>query len=144
MFNPLTILRRAESFSDAVSLGAVETLDSASKVFVFIKKLSDGQISPRALGGPVAIAKTAGHEASKGTAELLLFLTLLSANLAVINFLPIPVLDGGHMVFLAWEGIRGKPADERIQLLLSYIGLILLLSLMIFVLGLDFNLISRN
>ena len=92
----------------------------------------------------MAIAQTAGHAASQGTSSLFLFLTLLSANLAVINFLPIPVLDGGHMVFLAWEGVRGKPADERIQVLLSYIGLILILSLMVFVLGLDFGLISRQ
>ena len=144
IFDPLTVLRQAESFGDAVTLGAVEAYESATKVFVFLQKLTSGQISPRALGGPVAIAKTAGHEASRGTAELLLFLTLLSANLAVINFLPIPVLDGGHMVFLAYEGIRGKPADERIQLLLSYIGLILILSLMIFVVGLDFNIIPRK
>ncbi|MBN2295715.1 MAG: site-2 protease family protein [Pirellulales bacterium] len=144
LLEPDTIVRKAESFGDAVTLGAIETYESATKVFVFLQKLAGGQISARALGGPVAIAKTAGHAASKGTAELFLFLTLLSANLAVINFLPIPVLDGGHMVFLAWEGIRGKPANENVQLLLSYIGLILILSLMIFVLGLDFGLISRQ
>ena len=144
MFDPDTIVRQAESFGDAVSLGATETYESATKVFVFLRKLTSGEISARALGGPVAIAQTAGHAASQGTAELMLFLTLLSANLAVINFLPIPVLDGGHMVFLAWEGITGKPANEHVQLILSYIGLILILSLMIFVLGLDFGLISRQ
>ncbi len=144
LLDPDTAVRKAESFGDAARLGAIETYESATKVFVFLQKLTEGQISARALGGPVAIAKTAGHAASQGTAELFLFLTLLSANLAVINFLPIPVLDGGHMVFLAWEGVRGKPADERIQLLLSYIGLIFILSLMIFVLGLDFGLISRQ
>ena len=52
--------------------------------------------------------------------NLLLFLTLLNANLAVLNFLPIPILDGGHMVFLAWEAVRGKPADERVQIALTY------------------------
>ena len=52
---------------------------------------------------------------TKEPSKLLLFLTFLSANLAVINFLPIPVLDGGHFVFLLYEGIRGKPADERVQ-----------------------------
>ena len=67
--------------------------------------------------------------------NFLLFLTLLSANLAVINFLPIPILDGGHMVFLAWEAIRGKPADERVQLALTYCGLLLILALMVWVLG---------
>ena len=82
--------------------------------------------------------------ADQGTAKLLLFLTMLSANLAVINFLPIPLLDGGHMVFLLYEGIRGKPADERVQVVLTYLGLILILTLMVWVLGLDFGLISRR
>ena len=72
------------------------------------------------------------------------FLTLLSANLAVINFLPIPLLDGGHMVLLAWEGIRGKPADERVQIVLTYLGLFFILGLMAWVIGLDITrLISK-
>jgi regulator of sigma E protease len=79
----------------------------------------------------------------RGPGNLLLFLTLLSANLAVLNFLPIPLLDGGHFVFLLYEGIRGKPADERVQEILTYIGLAFILGLMIFVLGLDFGLIPR-
>ena len=67
--------------------------------------------------------------------QFLIFLTLLSANLAVINFLPIPLLDGGHMVLLLYEGIRGKPADERVQEVLTWIGLIFILALMIFVIS---------
>ena len=78
--------------------------------------------------------------AKDGIGNLLVFLTLLSANLAVLNFLPIPILDGGHMVFLAWEGIRGKPPDERVQLALTYCGLLLILALMVWVLGLDLRL----
>jgi len=60
-----------------------------------------------------------------------MFLTLLSANLAVLNFLPIPALDGGHMVFLVAEGVRGKPVDERLQVVLTIIGISLLLSLIL-------------
>ena len=74
---------------------------------------------------------------------MLIFLCILSANLAVINFLPIPLLDGGHMVLLAWEGIRGKPANERVQVVLTYIGLIFILGLMAWVIGLDLGLIPR-
>ena len=66
----------------------------------------------RRLGRAVEIIKMALHKADQGNADLLLFLTMLSANLAVLNFLPIPVLDGGHFVLLAYEGIRGKPANE--------------------------------
>jgi regulator of sigma E protease len=90
------------------------------------------------------IIKTALQHADEGNATLLLFLTLLSANLAVLNFLPIPVLDGGHFVLLAYEGIRGKPADERVQVVLTYIGLILILALLIWATGLDVGLISRR
>ena len=76
-------------------------------------------------------------EASEGLPRLLIFLTLLSANLAVLNFLPIPVLDGGHMLFLAYEGIMGKPVNERVQMSLTMVGFSLLLCLMLFVFGLD-------
>jgi regulator of sigma E protease len=69
---------------------------------------------------------------------------MLSANLAVLNFLPIPLLDGGHMVFLIYEGIRRKPASERVVIAFTYAGLIFLLTLMLFVLGLDLGLISRR
>ncbi|MCX7417558.1 MAG: site-2 protease family protein, partial [Planctomycetia bacterium] len=76
--------------------------------------------------------------------RLLLFLTMLSANLAVVNFLPIPVLDGGHMIFLAYEWVRGKPPSEGVVAVLSYVGLALILSLMLFVFGLDLGLIPRR
>ena len=101
------------------------------------------QISVRNFSGPWGIIKMALMQARLGFGNLLIFLTLLSANLAVINFLPIPVLDGGHMVLLLYEGIRGKPADERVQEILTWIGLIFILSLMIFVFGLDLGWIPR-
>ena len=82
--------------------------------------------------------------AKQGMGNLLVFLTLLSANLAVINFLPIPILDGGHMVFLTWEAIRGKPPDERVQLALTYCGLLIILALMVWVFGLDLGFFSRS
>ena len=122
---------------EALRLGADETLNATLLVYRFLRKLSSAQISPKAMGGPITIFAVAKQHAEQGTPDLLIFLTLLSANLAVINFLPIPLLDGGHMVLLAWEGIRGKPADERVQLVLTYMGLVVILSLMIWVIGLD-------
>ena len=83
------------------------------------------------------IAKIAGDEAAQGFPRLLIFLTFLSANLAVLNFLPIPALDGGHMVFLVVEGISGRPVNERIQGVLTMVGVLCLLTLMVFVLGND-------
>ncbi|MDA8563476.1 site-2 protease family protein, partial [Mariniblastus sp.] len=100
-------------------------------------KLISGKISPKNLGGPGTIAVVATSEASEGTSRLLLFLTFLSANLAVVNFLPIPVLDGGHMLFLAYEGIFRRPVNENTQALLTYAGLAMILALMIFVVCLD-------
>ena len=69
---------------------------------------------------------------------------MLSANLAVVNFLPIPLLDGGHMVFLLYEGIRGRPANQRFVVMMHMLGFAFIVTLMLFVLGLDVGLIPRN
>jgi regulator of sigma E protease len=136
--------RQVEHFGEAARLGLRKTVDSLLMVYRFLQRLSQAQISPKMLGGPVTIARVAGQSAEEGFAALLMFLTMLSANLAVVNFLPIPVLDGGHMVFLIYEGIMGKPPSERVFVLLSYLGLAFILTLMLFVLGLDFGFISRR
>ena len=112
-------------------------------VFRFLRKLGT-QIPLTALGGPVTIAQAAGYSAFEGVGKLLLFLTILSANLAVINFLPIPLLDGGHMVFLAWEGLRGRPVSERFVIALHTVGFVFIITLMLFVLALDLKIIPRN
>ena len=127
----------ADTWSEALALGFRQTGQDASKVLRFLKKLVTGEISATNLGGPLSIAVVAGSEASKGLPRLLIFLTFLSANLAVLNFLPIPALDGGHMIFLLAEGVRGKPVDERMQMALTLAGVACLLCLMVFVFGLD-------
>lgn len=140
----LVFIQKAESLGEALSWGTKETWESATRVLILLERLRTGEVSPKSLGGPVMIARVAGAMASEGMAKFLIFLTLLGANLAVLNFLPIPVLDGGHMVFLAWEGLRGKPADERVQIALSYVGLLLILALMVWVFALDFAVIPRE
>ena len=135
---------KSNGFGEAARLGLRKTVESLSMVYRFLQRLSQNQISPKLLGGPVTIARVAGQSAEEGFAALLMFLTMLSANLAVVNFLPIPVLDGGHMVFLIYEGIMGKPPSERVFVLFSYLGLAFILTLMLFVLGLDFGFISRR
>jgi regulator of sigma E protease len=135
-FQPIFRTRRAESFAEAVRLGFDETTDSLLMVFRFLQKLG-GQVPLKMLGGPGTIAVAAGDAASQGLSSLLIFLTMLSANLAVINFLPIPLLDGGHMAFLAYEGIRGRPANERVVLAMHMAGFAFIISLMVFVIGLD-------
>jgi len=142
-FEPLQRIRVAESFGEQVEFSLAKTTESLGMVFRFLQKIG-GQVPITALGGPVTIARVAGQSANEGIPKLLIFLTMLSANLAVINFLPIPMLDGGHMVFLAWEGITGRPANEKFVVALHTIGFVLLISLMLFVIGLDFGWIPRN
>jgi regulator of sigma E protease len=144
VFEPLTTLVRAGSIGDAVGRGTRKTVEDLSLVYGFLGKLWTNDIDPRLVGGPIEIAKQAGRHAQEGFSRLLLFLTMLSANLAVVNFLPIPVLDGGHMVFLAYELVRGKPPSEGVVAVLSYLGLALILTLMLFVFGLDLGLIPRR
>jgi regulator of sigma E protease len=137
-------VREVAGIGEAAQLGLRKTVDSLLMVYRFLQRLTEAQISPKLLGGPVTIAKVAGRSAEEGFPALLMFLTMLSANLAVVNFLPIPVLDGGHMVFLIYEGVMGKPPSERVFVILSYLGLAFILTLMLFVLGLDFGFISRR
>ncbi|MGA2062179.1 MAG: site-2 protease family protein, partial [Thermoguttaceae bacterium] len=136
ILEPEASLVKAHSFVQSVDLGAGETWEALTTVVRILRKLGT-QISFKELGGPISIAKFAGQAAQQGPASLLLFLTFLSANLAVLNLLPIPILDGGHLIFLAYEGIRGKPADERVQVGLSLLGLAFLVGLMLYVTGND-------
>lgn len=129
----------AETWAEAFALGRSRTWEDANRVLLFLKKLVTRKIALTNVGGPLTIAYVAGSEASGGLPRLLIFLTFLSANLAVINFMPIPALDGGHFVFLCWEGISGKPVSERVQIALTLAGVACLLCLMIFVVTLDIN-----
>jgi regulator of sigma E protease len=135
-FEPIYRIRTASTLSEAVRLGFAETTEALTMVFRFLQKLG-GQVPFKMLGGPGTIAVAAGDAASHGLSSLLIFLTMLSANLAVINFLPIPLLDGGHMMFLAYEGARGRPANDKVVLGLHMAGFVFIIGLMVFVIGLD-------
>ena len=132
-------IHTAASWVEATLLGVREIKERGAQVAQFLGLLATGQLSPKQLGGPVAIAQIAGSEASRGVPSLLLFLTFLSVNLAILNFLPIPALDGGHMVFLSWEMITGKPPNERLQMMLTLVSVGALLALMLFVIGNDIH-----
>lgn len=85
------------------------------------------------IGGPILIAQIAGEQMKAGWLNLIYFMSLLSVNLGILNLLPIPVLDGGHLVFLTLEGLRRKPLNERAQIIAQQVGIGLLGTLMIFV-----------
>ncbi len=142
-FQPIEHMRTAGSFAEQLRYGWNETSDSLTMVFRFLKKLGT-QVPLSALGGPVTIAKAAGYSAAEGMSSLLVFLTVLSANLAVINLLPIPLLDGGHLVFLAYKGIRGRPANEKFVIALHTAGFVFIVGIMLYVIALDLHLFPRD
>ena len=100
-------------------------------------KMLIGKASIKNLSGPISIADYAGQSASMGLVAFLKFMALVSVSLGVMNLLPIPVLDGGHLLFFALEAIKGAPIAEKVQLFFQQIGMVLLLSLMTFAVFLD-------
>lgn len=134
---PVVTTHKAAGWGEAFQLGLRETKDRLMQVVMILHRLVTGRLSPTNLSGPAGIIYAAGRFASEGLPALLIFLTILSANLAILNFLPIPALDGGHMLFLTAEAIRGKPVDERLQMRLTVFGVLCLLSLMVFATAMD-------
>jgi regulator of sigma E protease len=100
-------------------------------------KMLIGKASVKNLSGPISIATYASQSASMGMVHFLKFMALISVSLGVLNLLPIPVLDGGHLLFFAIEAIKGSPVSERVQLFFQQIGIALLVTLMIFAMFMD-------
>jgi regulator of sigma E protease len=90
-------------------------------------------LSTKTLGGPIMIADLAGQQAREGALNLVFFTALLSINLAILNFLPIPVLDGGHLVFFFVELVTGKPVNIKVREIAQQAGIFILILLMVFV-----------
>ncbi|UCD64091.1 MAG: RIP metalloprotease RseP [Candidatus Zixiibacteriota bacterium] len=120
-------------FFESISQGFVTAHVIVWETVKFIKKVLAGEISAKMIGGPVFIAQQSGKEARKGAASLFFFMALLSVNLAVLNVLPIPVLDGGHLIFLALEKAKGSPLSIRARVVAQQVGLLLLLGLILIV-----------
>ena len=118
-----------KAFTESVK----QTWQIAEVTVVSMVKMIQGKISKKELGGPIMIAQMAGAQARAGVANLIWFIAIISVNLAVLNILPIPVLDGGHLVFFIIEAIKGSPVSENARMTAQQIGMLLLLLLMIFV-----------
>jgi regulator of sigma E protease len=125
--------QKADHFYDAIAMGMRDTWNGIMQVFQNLRGMATGRVSIDNLGGPVMIANIAYRIAGYDFWELVFFLGMISVNLAVVNFLPIPVLDGGHMVFLIYEKLRGRPASEPVRVGATYAGLAMILSLFVFV-----------
>lgn len=128
------------SLVNAIGLGVYETYFWVKMTLLSVVKIFQGSVSARDLGGPILIVQAAGQQAERGLDYLIRFLGLISVNLGVLNLLPIPVLDGGHLLFFTFEAIRGRPLALRQREMAQQVGLFLLLALMVFVF---YNDISR-
>lgn len=124
----------------AIPVAVVKTWDMTVLTLDSLKKMVTGLVSAKNLSGPITIAKVAGASAKSGLESFLSFIAYLSISLGVLNLLPIPVLDGGHLVYYVAEWIRGKPLSERIQGWGLQIGLTLIVGVMLFAI---YNDISR-
>lgn len=123
---------------DAVRFGARETIGTMGVIFGFLGDLFTGGISPRSVGSIVTIGEASGQAAAAGAEMFLQFIALFSVNLAVLNLLPIPVLDGGHLLFLAIEAVRRRPLTVQQRLRWSNVGFLIVMGIMLWALSNDF------
>lgn len=114
----------------ALTKGLQETWGKTVFTLNSLKKLVFGQLSTRNLSGPITIAKVAGTSAEAGWQSFLSLLALLSISLGVLNLLPIPVLDGGHLLYYGIEAIKGSPVSERVQMIGLQVGMAMVLGIM--------------
>ncbi|MCP5131670.1 MAG: RIP metalloprotease RseP [Pseudomonadales bacterium] len=124
---------------EALGASLVRTGELVGFTLNSIKKMIMGLISPKNLSGPITIAKVASASAKSGLESYVSFLALLSVSLGVLNLLPIPVLDGGHLLFYFAELLAGRPVPEKIQALGYQVGLFLVLGIMFLALYNDFS-----
>jgi len=125
-------LMRSETPIAAIYNGMEATWKWTELTVVGLYKMIVGDISSKNIGGPLTIAKISGEAAAQGPANVIFLIALLSINLGVLNLLPIPILDGGHLLFFLIEGILRKPLGERQRELAQQVGLVLLVGVMIF------------
>ncbi len=129
--------------ADSVSYGFSKTWEVISMTLLGLVKLIQRVIPSDSIGGPILIFQMAEQQASQGALSFFTFAAVISVNLGILNLLPIPVLDGGHLFFLGIEAILRRPVSERIIMAAQRIGLALIISLMIFALYNDiFRLIT--
>ena len=126
-------LPRELSLSESLTLSISRTWEIVELTVLSVVKLIQGKLPATTLGGPIKIAKMAGAQAREGLTALMVFTAVISINLAILNFLPIPVLDGGHLMFFTIEMISRRPVSIKVREIAQQFGIFLLISLMIFV-----------
>jgi regulator of sigma E protease len=136
--------REPLSVVGAMGAGVTETVNASTVVVLMLRGLVSGNVARSSLGGPIAIGQMAGQSARMGVEPFLTFMAIISMNLAVLNLLPIPVLDGGQFVFLIGEAIRRKPLPIKLRERLTLAGLAIVGALMVFALWNDLTRLVRQ
>jgi regulator of sigma E protease len=130
MLEPTMVIEQTWNPFTLVYKGTAKMLDLSARNLISIGKMIQGQVSVKSLGGPILIGKLAGDSLSRGLLDFLKMMGILSIGLGVLNILPIPVLDGGHIVFLAIETLRGKALSLKQIEMAQQVGLVLILLIM--------------
>jgi regulator of sigma E protease len=137
---PATRVERHLNPFKAIQRGILETWEISVTTITGLVKLVSGKLSMNALGGPISIFYLAGTSYKMGGwASYIRIMAILSITLAIMNFLPIPILDGGHLLFYFIEAIKGSPVHIRVQHIAQQVGLILIISLMALTFYVDIN-----
>src|SRR5206468_11499267 len=129
------VIHVRESVPQAALSGLRATVDRAAVVAATLKGLVFGQLSVREVGGPILVAQISGQVARHGLEWFLNFMAFFSVNLALLNLLPIPLLDGGQVAFVLAEAVRRRPLPLRLRMRLQQIGFALLVGLMALAVG---------
>jgi len=133
LFAPATVLQVGHDPGHSLALGLRETKRMLTRVYLTLGRLADGSVKPQQLKGPVGITHIGSRVARDGTIRLLFFIGLISANLAVLNFLPLPIVDGGLFLMLVYEGVFKKPVPPAVQNGLTLVGLVIIAAVFLFV-----------
>ena len=137
--NPEHIELKKYGLITSIYRGTYETYNLSAKILSYLGKLIAGRESIDQMGGPIKIIQISGEISNYGIIPLLALIAAISVNLGIINLLPIPVLDGGHLLYYSFEVLRGKPLSQKTQEIGMQIGMSLLIALMIFVTFLDIS-----
>lgn len=141
----LGVVRRSDLVHEDYSLGGAlgagweSTIESTRMIWRTVKGLLSGRVAGKELGGPILIGQLAGQTARLGLDAFLGFMALISVNLAVLNLLPIPLLDGGQFLFLLAEGIMRRPLSLKVRERLATVGFVMLILIMLLAFGNDFR-----
>ncbi|UYL10656.1 RIP metalloprotease RseP [Bdellovibrio sp. SKB1291214] len=136
---PETIVVRTTNPFEAVVRGTEKTWDFTVMTVMSFVRLFEAKISPKNIGGVISIGQAAGETYKMGITPFLQMMAIISVNLFILNLLPIPVLDGGHLVFYVIEVVKGAPLSLRKMEIAQQVGMALLMSLMVFALFNDFT-----